>query len=112
MFFIICLSNNDLIFIFIKGVVYLKFALINNTFSYRAKFFKIKDDVYKYLKSTLTPFKFDFSKIDELLPHPVYAWMGWMMILTPKPDTLNSIWVLIQESYLQAVEKFSLRVEN
>ncbi|MBU6159509.1 MAG: hypothetical protein KGO50_00195 [Myxococcales bacterium] len=25
----------------------------------------------------------DFSTLDALTPHPVYAWMGWVQILSP-----------------------------
>ena len=25
----------------------------------------------------------DFTKLDELMPHPIYAWMSWVQILSP-----------------------------
>lgn len=27
----------------------------------------------------------DFTALDVLMPHPVYAWMGWVQILNPSP---------------------------
>ena len=29
---------------------------------------------------------YDFTAIDTLLPHPVYAWMGWVCVLNPSVE--------------------------
>lgn len=52
---------------------------------------------------------YDFTAADCLLPHPVYAWMGWISVLNPSPSTFNKLKPLIQESYEFAVEKFKKR---
>lgn len=41
------------------------------------------------------------------MPHPVYAWMGWVCILNPTEDKFKKVEYLIDESYEYAVEKFS-----
>lgn len=48
----------------------------------------------------------DFTALDILLPHPVYAWMGWVCMLNPSPESLDGIEPLIREAYEFSVEKF------
>lgn len=48
----------------------------------------------------------DFSAPDILLPHPVYAWMGWVCVLNPSRKTWMALEPLVQESYDYAKEKF------
>ena len=46
---------------------------------------------------------------DCLVPHPVYAWMGWISILNPSESTFNECKPLLQEAYEFAIEKFKKR---
>lgn len=48
----------------------------------------------------------DFSAADMLLPHPVYAWMGWACVLNPSRKTWAALEPLVRESYDYAKEKF------
>lgn len=52
---------------------------------------------------------YQFSAEDVLLPHPVYAWMGWVSILNPKPLTFEAMKPLIEDAYDFATEKFLRR---
>ncbi len=38
----------------------------------------------------------DFTKLDELMPHPIYAWMSWVQILSPSKSSFDSILSLIK----------------
>lgn len=49
---------------------------------------------------------YDFEKTDEILPHPVYAWMGWISILNPDKKTTDTLVPFINEAYSYAKEKF------
>lgn len=53
--------------------------------------------------------EYDFTLLDTILPHPVYAWMGWISILNPSEDTFEKLKPLIDESYAFAMEKFKKR---
>ncbi len=53
---------------------------------------------------------FDFSSIDQLLPHPVYAWMSWICVINPTNETFEILKPLINESYEFAKEKFHKRM--
>lgn len=33
----------------------------------------------------------DLTALDQLTPHPVYAWMSWVQILNPTTDSLDSL---------------------
>ncbi|WP_285826033.1 DUF6194 family protein [Schaedlerella arabinosiphila] len=44
-----------------------------------------------------------------MLPHPVYAWMGWVSVLNPSNQTLEQLKPLIQEAYEFSAEKFEKR---
>lgn len=52
---------------------------------------------------------FDFTVFDEIIPHPVYAWMGWISVLNPSEHTFNLLKPLVQEAYEFSVEKFKKR---
>lgn len=51
----------------------------------------------------------DFTQLDAILPHPVYAWMGWVCALNPTEETFEKLKPLVLESYEFAKEKFSKR---
>lgn len=51
----------------------------------------------------------DFSLTDTLLPHPVYAWIAWICILTPSPESFEKLKPLIKEAYALSAEKFRKR---
>lgn len=38
---------------------------------------------------------FDFSEIGRLMPHPVYAWMGWAQVLSPDKDLFKEVFPYI-----------------
>lgn len=51
----------------------------------------------------------DFAALDVLTPHPVYAWMGWVQILSPTASSFAEIRPLIEEAHRLAVAKFDGR---
>ena len=57
----------------------------------------------------LVDMPYDFGSMDTILPHPVYAWMGWISIINPSKHTFEELKVFIQESYDYAKEKYSKR---
>lgn len=52
---------------------------------------------------------YDFTTLDKILPHPVYAWMAWICALTPSEQTFEELKPYIQEAYEYAKEKFKKR---
>lgn len=52
----------------------------------------------------------DFTAIDELMPHPVYGWMGWVQILSPSRRTFTEIQPLLSAAYEAAAKKYDLQV--
>jgi len=52
---------------------------------------------------------YDFTQLDQIIPHPVYAWMGWISVLSPSKETFEALKPLIHESYGFAQEKFKKR---
>ncbi len=51
----------------------------------------------------------DFAALDVLTPHPIYAWMGWVQILSPTASRYAEIRPLIEEAHRLAVAKFGGR---
>ena len=51
----------------------------------------------------------DFAALDGLTPPPVYAWMGWVQILSPTASSYAEIRPLIEEAHRLAVAKFGAR---
>lgn len=42
--------------------------------------------------------RYDPSRLDILMPHPVYGWMGWLQILSPTAASFHSLGPLLSES--------------
>lgn len=60
-------------------------------------------------KGGIVDMDYDFSTTGEILPHPVYAWMGWICALNPTEQLFEELKPHIQESYEYAKEKFKKR---
>ncbi len=52
---------------------------------------------------------YDFTALDKILPHPVYAWMAWVCVLNPSEQTFEGLKPYVQEAYAYAKEKFKKR---
>jgi hypothetical protein len=51
----------------------------------------------------------DFTATDVLMPHPVYAWMGWVQVLSPSTETFTGLQSLFAEAYDAAVGKYTVQ---
>ena len=51
----------------------------------------------------------DFAAVDVLTPHPVYAWMGWVQVLSPSAATLTNLEPLFVEAYDAVVAKYDVQ---
>jgi hypothetical protein len=49
----------------------------------------------------------DFTRLDVVMPHPIYAWMGWVQVLNPSAETFASMQQLLVDSYDHVVCKFA-----
>jgi hypothetical protein len=54
----------------------------------------------------------DFTALDELTPHPVYAWMGWVQILCPTEQSWASLRPLLDEAHARAKGAFDARIRR
>jgi Family of unknown function (DUF6194) len=52
---------------------------------------------------------FDLARLDELTPHPVYAWMSWVQVLAPTAARFESLRPLLAESIDSARAKWERR---
>jgi Family of unknown function (DUF6194) len=52
---------------------------------------------------------YDLTRLDELTPHPVYAWMSWVQILSPTAPRFALLQPLLAESLQLARERWSRR---
>jgi hypothetical protein len=57
-------------------------------------------------KGNIVSLDFDFSTLNEIMPHPIYAWMGWVFILNPELEVIESIKNLLDISYLNCLMKY------
>lgn len=51
----------------------------------------------------------DFTALDTLMPHPIYAWMGWVCINNPEEQQLEKLKFLLGISYENVLTKFDKR---
>ncbi|MCC0655521.1 hypothetical protein IC175_03000 [Clostridioides sp. ES-S-0123-01] len=97
-----------------------KSSLLNRSNVYRVNvclkketFIKRFDNIPKRpYAGQIVKMDFDFTKLDTIMPHPVYAWMGWVCVLNPSEKTFKELKVMIQESYYFAKEKFAKRIKK
>ncbi len=54
----------------------------------------------------------DFTQIDALMPHPIYAWMSWVCILSPSQKNIEKILPLINKAHANAVIKFDKKIDK
>lgn len=51
----------------------------------------------------------DFTALDQLLPHPVYAPMSWVCVLNPGEATFQAVQPLLAEAYQISVGRYTKR---
>lgn len=51
----------------------------------------------------------DFTRLDEILPHPVYAAMSWICVLSPSEATFERIRPLLAEAHATAVRRYEAK---
>ena len=51
----------------------------------------------------------DFTVLNQLTPHPVYGWMGWVSVLSPTAETFERCRPLLALAHRQAVNRFERR---
>jgi hypothetical protein len=52
----------------------------------------------------------DFTALDHLLPHPVYAPQSWVCVLNPGEATLQTVQSLLAEAYDLAASRYAKRM--
>ena len=64
----------------------------------------VKDSVTESGKNSSD---YDFTALDQLMPHPVYGQMSWMCVLNPSDETFKAkVQQLLAEAYDMAVSKY------
>lgn len=48
----------------------------------------------------------DFADTDVLMPHPIYAWMGYVQILSPSATSFRDLEPLVVEAHRHAAARF------
>jgi hypothetical protein len=61
-------------------------------------------------KSDIIKGDYNFTKLDELMPHPVYGWMGWVCVLNPSQKSLEFILPLLDNCYQITKKRFKKRI--
>ncbi|KAA5834347.1 DUF6194 family protein [Saccharopolyspora hirsuta] len=49
--------------------------------------------------------EFDYTTLDQVLPHPTYAAQGWISILNPGPRTADQALALITQAHARAAQR-------
>lgn len=45
---------------------------------------------------------YNFQELNKILPHPIYAWMGWVCVLNPDSKTFETCKKLLDNAYDKA----------
>jgi hypothetical protein len=54
----------------------------------------------------------DFTELNVLTPHPIYAWLHWVAVLNPEAETLDVVFNLFDESYKEVLKKYAIKVKT
>lgn len=54
----------------------------------------------------------DFARLDTLMPHPTYAWMGWVAILSPSAASWAKCKPQTEDAHRRAVATFEKRARS
>jgi hypothetical protein len=63
-------------------------------------------------KGGVVPTGHDFTALNELMPHPVYAWMSWVQVLSCTEHTLRGLTPLLTMAYEKARAGFTRRTRE
>lgn len=63
-------------------------------------------------KGGIVDMPYDFTTINQIIPHPVYAWMRWICVLNPSANTFDKLKPLINEAYEYAKEKYAKKMKE
>jgi predicted DNA-binding protein (MmcQ/YjbR family) len=55
-------------------------------------------ETFRALFGEQTPAGIDFTALDRLMPHPVYAKMYWVSVINPSDKTVETVKPLIAEA--------------
>ena len=50
---------------------------------------------------------FDFTALDQIMPHPQYGMMFWICVLNPSEATFETVRPLIAEAYALSAERYA-----
>jgi hypothetical protein len=53
---------------------------------------------------------FDYTVLDEVIPHPVYASQSWLSVLNPGPETDETVKELLIEAHERAKVRYEKRL--
>ncbi len=57
-------------------------------------------------KGEIVDLNFDFTTTGMIMPHPIYAWLGWVCIYNPENENLDLLKDLLDISYQNVLAKF------
>lgn len=53
---------------------------------------------------------YDFTTVNEILPHPIHGWMSWVQVLSPSNELFERFMNYIDISYEKAVLKYEKKL--
>jgi hypothetical protein len=97
--------NDKASFLQREGVYRLNIGVSKSTY---ASFFGPKPA--RAPKGGVVSLPYDFTQLDVLTPHPIYAWLHWVAILNPSEASMPLIENLLAEAYQLAVKKYQQKM--
>jgi Family of unknown function (DUF6194) len=54
----------------------------------------------------------DFTELNVITPHPIYAWLHWIAILNPTQDSLHILKPILDETYIIVQKKYQIKIKQ
>jgi hypothetical protein len=89
-----------------ENVYRFNFGMSKNSYE---KLFGVKPK--RPLKGGVVNTGHDFTKLNTLTPHPIYAWLSWVAILNPNQSEINKLTLYLDESYNNVLIKYDKKMK-
>jgi Family of unknown function (DUF6194) len=54
----------------------------------------------------------DFTELNKITPHPIYAWLHWIAILNPTQHSINILKPILDETYTIVQKKYQIKIKQ
>lgn len=63
-------------------------------------------------KGSIIEGAYEFERLDEIMPHPIYGWANWVCVLNPSNSTFDMLVPIIREYYQLSRARYEKKIRK